>query len=62
MSGSEFILILAIAHIGPVAILFPTQAACENAKVMATEEFHPRNMMGAKVGTVRALCVPRNTP
>lgn len=56
----EFILILALYYAGKsvavTAVLFPSQAACEQAKAASLTEFD--------VGmsrTPRAVCVPRNS-
>ena len=56
---TEYILYVAIACIGPA--LYPSKDACEAAKAAVVEEFHPRNALGHKIGTVRAICVPRGT-
>jgi hypothetical protein len=51
---SEYILILLFVYgsATPVAVLFPSKEACENAKTQAIAEF--------KRG--QGVCVPRNVP
>jgi hypothetical protein len=52
---SEYILILVVSAYGGTtsqAILFPTQQACETAKVASSKAFY----------RTQAVCVPRNVP
>ncbi len=65
---TEYILILMMVASGSAtqasstsqAILFPSQAACENAKTQVLTEFTTNSW--TYKGLARAICVPRGNP